>query len=173
MSELLIRDARPDEHDGLGELMAAVFGSLAGFPGPKEQPRYYELLANVGVFATRPDTKVIVAILDDRVVGGVVYFSDVANYGSGGDGVADREANTSAFRLLAVDLAARGRGAGVALVERCLELARQAGRRQVVIHSSAVMKTARSMYDKLGFVRAPDLDFMQDTFAVLGFRRAL
>jgi len=62
-----------------------------------------------------------------------------------------------------------GRGVGEALVERCLELARQAGRRQVVIHSSEVMTIAWRMYDKLGFVRAPDLDFMQDTYAILGF----
>lgn len=173
MSEILVREARPDEHEALGTLMASVFGSLEGFPGPTEQPGYYELLANVGAFATRPDTVVMVAVIDDRLVGGVVYFSEMANYGSGGDGVADREANTSAFRFLAVDPSARGLGVGKALVERCLALARQAGHHQLIIHSSAVMTTARRMYDRLGFVRAPDLDFMQHIFPILGFRRPL
>lgn len=78
---LEIRDVREDESGLLGRLMVAVYSGLEGFPGPEEQPRYYEMLAHVGDFATRPGTRVLVARLDGSLVGGVVYFGDMAEYG--------------------------------------------------------------------------------------------
>jgi len=82
MSEISIREARPTSTTASASSWPRCLARSQA-SGPTEQPRYYELLANVGVFATRPDTQLLVAVLDDRVVGGVVYFADVANYGSG------------------------------------------------------------------------------------------
>jgi GNAT superfamily N-acetyltransferase len=168
---IVVRDARPEERAPLGRLLVSVYSSLEGFPDPDEQPGYYELLANIGRLAEQPDTRLLVAVDGDRLLGGVVYFSDMARYGSGGTATAERDA--SGFRLLAVDPDARGMGVGRALAERCIDLARAQGHRHVVIHTTDAMRIAWGMYEGMGFERAPDLDFMQEELQVYGFRLQL
>ncbi len=169
---LHIRDLRAEEFEPLGRLMVAVYAALDGFPKPDEQPRYYEMLANIGRFTERKHARVLVAhTATDELAGGVVYFGDMAEYGSGGS--ATRITNASGIRLLAVDPRFRGMGVGKALTEACVRLAQEQGRAEVVLHTTHAMHVAWAMYEKLGFVRAPDLDFMQETLQVYGFRRAL
>lgn len=163
-----IREARAEEFEGLGRLMVAVYAGLEGFPGPDEQPKYYEMLAHIGLLADKPGAKLLVAVADGRLLGGVVHFSDMAQYGSGG--TATREKHAAGFRLLAVADEARGGGVGRALVRHCLGLARAEGKAQVIIHSTAAMKVAWGMYEQLGFQRSPDLDFLQGELPIFGFR---
>jgi hypothetical protein len=77
---LLIRDIRPDESDALGRLLVEVYAGLAGFPTPREQPRYYEMLARIGEFTDKKDARVLVATDGDAVLGGVVYFGEMSQY---------------------------------------------------------------------------------------------
>ena len=167
----VIREAREDEFDVLGRLMVTVYAGLAGFPGPAEQPRYYDMLAHIGRMAEKPGAKLLVAVADSEVLGGVVHFSDMAQYGSGGSATGER--NASGFRLLAVGPEARGRGIGRALVQGCIDLAKEAGQGQVILHSAEAMKVAWGMYERLGFERSPDLDFLQGELPVFGFRLKL
>jgi GNAT superfamily N-acetyltransferase len=169
--EFVIRDARPEEHAALGKLMVQVYSGLEGFPKPEEQPAYYEMLAGIGKLALKPDTRLLVAVDGKALLGGLVYFSDMAQYGSGG--TATQERNASGFRLLAVDPAARGRGVGQALMERCIELAKERGQGHVIIHTTKAMQVAWRMYEKRGFQRSTDLDFMQGQLPVFGFRLQL
>lgn len=169
---LTIRDLRPEESAALGRLMVEVYSSLEGFPKPHEQPRYYETLANIGEFANKKDARVLVAATPDgALVGGVVYFGDMAEYGSGGTATTER--NASGIRLLAVGAEHRGLGAGKALTEFCIGLALAAGHAQVILHTTAAMKPAWNMYERIGFARSSDLDFEQQGFPVFGFRLAL
>src|SRR5215207_8597211 len=55
----VVREAREGELEALGRLMVSVYSSLEGFPDPDEQPRYYELLGNIGRLAGQPDTKLL------------------------------------------------------------------------------------------------------------------
>lgn len=64
------------------------------------------------------------------------------------------------FRMLAVDPAVRGRGVGPRLVAECLDRARAAGCRRMVIGSTEWMTTAHRIYERLGFRRAPENDQM-------------
>jgi GNAT superfamily N-acetyltransferase len=166
-----VRVARADEFAHIGQLMIAVYSALAGFPSPIEQPRYYEMLANIGKITERPGVRLLVATEADRLLGAVVYFADMAEYGSGGS--ATQEQNASGFRLLAVNPAAQGYGVGAALIEHCIALARADGNSQLIIHSTAAMQTAWGMYERRGFVRSVDLDFMQELLQVFGFRLRL
>ena len=59
---------------------------------------------------------------------------------------------------LAVDPAGQGTGVGRALVETCIARARAQGRRRVILHSTPVMVKAQSLYKRLGFQAAPELD---------------
>jgi len=170
--EPTIRDLRRDESDALGRLLVQVYSGLEGFPTPQEQPHYYELLANIGQFTEKPHVRVLVAIGGDGVLaGGVVYFGEMAEYGSGG--IATTIPDASGIRLLGVDPRFRGRGVGKALTNACIQLARDAGHREVILHTTAPMQVAWKMYERLGFVRAEELDFLQEGYPVLGFRMSL
>lgn len=171
-ANLEIRGIRADEHAALGRLLVEVYSRLEGFPSPAEQPGYYAMLADIGAFTDTPAAKVLVAIAPELgLVGGVVYFGDMAEYGSGG--TATQVADASGIRLLGVSEAARGRGAGKALTQACIDLARARGHAEVVLHTTQAMATAWKMYERLGFTRSADLDFRQGELPVFGFRLAL
>ncbi|HAN18183.1 MAG: GNAT family N-acetyltransferase [Bacteroidetes bacterium GWC2_33_15] len=167
-----VRNAKPYEFDEIGKLMVKVYSQLDGFPKESEQPEYYKMLANIGELTKKPETELLVAVTDkEKIGGGVVYFSDMQYYGSGG--AATQEKNASGFRLLAVDTAIRGQGIGKLLVNECIQKAIRLKQSQVVIHSTKAMKIAWKMYEELGFKRSEDLDFMQGKLPVFGFRLLL
>jgi GNAT superfamily N-acetyltransferase len=169
---LSIRDGSADELARLGQLLVNVYAALPGFPSPDEQPGYYEMLANIARFTEKPGARVLVALSESgELVGGVVYFGDMSQYGAGG--VATSIPNASGIRLLGVDPDFRGTGAGKALTLACVEIARKAGHSQVILHTTKAMQLAWGMYEKLGFVRSEDLDFSQQTLQIYGFRLTL
>jgi len=164
-----VREIRTNEYEALGRLMVDVYSNLAGFPGPDEQPGYYDMLRSIGCFSERDGARVLVAIsADDELVGGIVYFGDMAQYGSGG--IATTVKNASGIRLLGVSARARGMGAGKALARACIQLAKDKGHSHVVLHTTQPMQVAWSLYEKLGFERSKDLDFAQEGLPVFGFR---
>lgn len=170
--EFTIRNAQPAEFEQIGKLMVRVYSRLEGFPKQSEQPAYYEMLSNIGDLTRKPATELLVAVSSaGKILGGVVYFSDMQYYGSGG--TATKEKNAAGFRLLAVDHAARGQGIGKQLTKECIRKAKEQNLSQVIIHSTAAMQTAWKMYESLGFRRSEDLDFRQGELPVFGFRLSL
>jgi GNAT superfamily N-acetyltransferase len=145
-----IRNARPEEFEEIGKLMAIVYSQLNGFPKQNEQPNYYNMLAHVGDFTNNPGTELLVALsADDKIAGAVVYFSDMKYYGSGG--TATQEKNAAGFRLLAVNLSEQGKGIGKILTNECIRKAKNQKRNQMIIHTTMAMQTAWKMYEKPGF----------------------
>ena len=169
--ELTIRDLKPEEFVAFGRLMVEVYSALEGFPSPGEQPDYYEMLANIGQFAGRKDARVLVAVTPGGELGGTVYFGDMTEYGAGGKARTVR--NASGIRLLGIDPRFRGLGAGRALTEFCIQLARDKRHGQLILHTTRAMQTAWALYERMGFVRSEDLDFSWDGFPVYGFRLSL
>ena len=170
--EYTVRNAMPGEFEKIGKLMVQVYSQLEGFPKESEQPNYYKMLANIGELTNKPETELLVAVSsDDKIVGGVVYFSDMRYYGSGG--TATNEQNASGFRLLAVDPLTRGKGIGKLLTNECIRKAKDKKVYQMIIHTTMSMQTAWKMYENLGFKRSEDLDFMQGELPVYGFRLLL
>ncbi len=164
----VIREATKEEHEPLGRLLVAAYAGLEGFPGPDVQPAYYAMLRDIGALTLKPETKLLVAVRNGDVLGGVVYIADMKQYGAGG--LAHTEQNASAFRLLATAPQARGAGVGRALANACIDEAKRHGHEQVILHTTHAMRIAWGMYERLGFVRAPDLDFDQQGLPVFGFR---
>jgi ribosomal protein S18 acetylase RimI-like enzyme len=75
------------------------------------------------------------------------------------------------FRMLAVAPEARRRGVAQALVGVCLERSRELGYSAVVLSSLPVQRAAHRLYERLGFRRAPELDWSPaDGVELLGFR---
>src|SRR5687767_8480077 len=90
---------------------------------------------------------------DDRVVGAValVLAGDFGNLIA-----SDEEAE---FRMLVVDPAAQGQGIGELLVTTCLDRARAAGKRRMVLSTDTRMTAAHRLYRRLGFTRLPERDW--------------
>ncbi|HEX2773295.1 MAG TPA: GNAT family N-acetyltransferase, partial [Micromonosporaceae bacterium] len=63
------------------------------------------------------------------------------------------------FRMLAVDPAAQGRGAGEALTRACIARAAALGSSAVVICTRSFSYPAQRLYARLGFVRTPERDW--------------
>jgi ribosomal protein S18 acetylase RimI-like enzyme len=103
--------------------------------------------------ARAADGELLVAEVDDRVVGTVTFcpegssFSEVARPGEG------------EFRMLAVTPDARRRGAAEALVQACIDRSRELGYSAVVLSSLPVQVKAHRLYERLGFRRAPERDW--------------
>jgi GNAT superfamily N-acetyltransferase len=101
----------------------------------------------------------------------VVFIGDMKYYGSGGSATAETDA--AGFRLLAVAPSSAGKGIGRMLTLECVRKAAVMKRRQVVIHTTKAMMIAWKMYENIGFRRSPDLDFIQGSLPVFGFRLSL
>lgn len=168
----IIRNAQPEEFATAGQLLVQVYSQLEGFPKEDEQPAYYNMLRNVGDLTAKPDTEMFVAVSPaGDIDGAVVFFGNMQYYGSGG--TATQEKNAAGFRLLAVNPNARGAGIGKLLTAHCILRARELKLQQVIIHTTKAMAVAWKMYEKSGFVRSEDLDFMQGQLPVFGFRLKL
>jgi GNAT superfamily N-acetyltransferase len=100
------------------------------------------------------DAVLLVADDGGRVVGTATYVPDGGPFAELSTSPEDAE-----FRMLAVDPAARGRGVAEVLVRDMLERARASGKQRMVLSSSQHMRAAHRVYERLGFVRAPELDW--------------
>ncbi|MGB3764376.1 MAG: GNAT family N-acetyltransferase [Ornithinimicrobium sp.] len=101
------------------------------------------------------DSTVLVAVdHEGTVVGAVTWCSLQSSH---------REvarADEGEFRMLGVATAGRGQGIGELLVRECVALARADGLAGLVICTSPRMVAARRIYERLGFTRIPELDWM-------------
>ena len=142
-----IRSVRPDEHDALGELTVAVYGAL---PGSVMTDGYEDELRDVA--GRLASAEVLVAVEDGEVVGGVTYVPGIGPLAE----FADPDA--AGIRMLVVSPDHQGRGVGRTLVEGCLERAVAARRHRMILHTTEWMPAAHRLYERLGFVRTPELD---------------
>jgi GNAT superfamily N-acetyltransferase len=137
-------------------------------PTVSEQPDYYATLADVAGRAARPSWTILVAAeATGELLGSIDFIEDMQTYGSGGS--AGTIADAAGVRFLAVSDAHRGMGAGKALTNFCIARARTLGKARLVLHTTRVMTSAWAMYEGLGFVRFPDIDFRQGELEVFGF----
>ena len=142
-----VREASPEEHDHLGELCVRAYRALGAV-----SDTYAARLRDV---RGRAQTARVLAAVEDGAppVGCVTLILD------GGPWRELANNDEGEFRMLAVDPAAQGRGAGAALVRACIEEARAAGRARLVLSSATDMTAAHRLYERLGFTRAPARDW--------------
>ena len=163
---IVIREAWPEEHARLGELVVAAYQSLPEFDEPGYEPELRDV-------ARRAREAVVLVALDESadppLLGCVTYVP-----GPESPWAELLEPGEAAIRMLAVDATARGRGVGTALAAACIARAREEGRAAVFLHSLAYMRAAQAIYARLGFIRRPDRDWEPvPGIRLLGFALAL
>ncbi|MFJ2591798.1 GNAT family N-acetyltransferase [Streptomyces erythrochromogenes] len=149
--DMVIRTVVPADYETLGEITAQAY--LAdGHLDFNEDDAYLNVLRDVAGRAALAE--VLVAERDGQVLGGVTFAEP-------GSPLADIAGPDEAeFRMLAVAHAARGQGAGEALVRACVERARAVeGVTGVVLSTQRSMAGAHRIYARLGFVRTPERDW--------------
>ena len=100
----------------------------------------------------------LVAIANGAPVGTTLYCPPGSAFADDAENVA-ASPDCPEVRLLAVAPAGRGQGVAHAIMEFCIERARNDNAPGLVLHTMTIMEAARSLYDSMGFVRAPELDF--------------
>ncbi len=112
--------------------------------------------------AGRADQAVLlVAAEGDVVLGSITYVT-------GGTPMAQRAAAGEAeLRMLGVAPGARGRGVAQLLVLDCIARARRQGVSRIVLSTQPEMLAAHRLYERLGFARRVDLDWVPEPDVVL------
>ena len=144
---LSVEEAHPTDFPRIAELTVDVYvgGGLAS-------AEYGRQLADVDGRAAR--ARLLVAREPDgRVVGSVALVLE------GDFGEITESDEEAAFRMLVVDPAVQRRGVGALLVTSCLDRARAAGKRRMVISTDPRMTTAHRLYERIGFTRLQERDW--------------
>jgi ribosomal protein S18 acetylase RimI-like enzyme len=144
-----VRAALPAEYDAIGALTLRAY-SLDGLLD--DDSDYVRDLRDATRRAEHADLLVAVD-QENAVVGTVTFCLPGSPYSElSKDGQAE-------FRMLAVDVAARGQGIGEKLVRACLDRAEGKGCTSVVISTRPQMTSANRLYQRLLFDRTPELDW--------------
>jgi GNAT superfamily N-acetyltransferase len=158
VSEIAVRVAHDDEIEKARAVLGAAYGQYESeFPPENWAPYLVDILDLEGRASA---SELLIAERDGEVLGCVSYFPPGSKTSYPSDSFSEHwPPEWAAFRLLAVDPSARGGGVGRRLTEVCIERARAQGAPAMGLHTTAPMKVARSMYERMGFERAPKYDF--------------
>lgn len=157
---LRIRDAQAEDLDEVASLLLAAYREYAP-PQPSERWEWYmrnltDLRGQLG------HAELLVAEVDGRVLGTVMLYPDGSVEDAGG-----WPRGCAAVRRLGVHPEARGRGLGRALMEACVRRCRERGVGALGLHTTDAMAVARGLYERMGFARAPEMDYPLGSGAVL------
>ncbi len=93
--------------------------------------------------------KILVAKLDDEILGTVQLF-ETAEKAYVGESV---EIDAPFIRLLGVHPKSRGHGVGKALIQACINYAKDKGAKSIYLFTGPMMEAAIRLYERSGFVR--------------------
>ncbi|HET7237174.1 MAG TPA: GNAT family N-acetyltransferase [Actinomycetota bacterium] len=160
-----VRPVREGEHEETGRVTALAYREFVR-PGDHDWEEYLQHIADVEGRAR--STEVLVAVQDGDILGSATVELD----GRIDDDDPPLHPEEAHIRMLGVHPDARGRGIARSLIDACLQVAREAGRTYVTLHTTQRMKAAQAMYDALGFERLEDRVF-PDGFVLLTYRRSI
>jgi len=143
---VMVRDARPGELGGIGDLRVAAYRA-DGFLAPTSG-----YAATLHALGADGQGEVLAAVDGGQLVGTVMLLAWPAGQLARGPGEAE-------VRALAVAPDARGRGVGAALVTAVIERAAGRGIRHLVLLTLPEMRAAHHLYTQAGFRRLPDRDW--------------
>lgn len=145
-SRIEVRPARPAEYERTGEVTERAYRGFA----PPEMPEWQRYLRRIADVAARAErTVVLLALLDGVIAGSATVELDHHVEADWLDPIAPDQAH---LRMLGVEPSLRRRGAGRALVQASIDLARRHGRARLTLETTEAMRAAQAMYESMGFV---------------------
>ncbi|MDR3385905.1 MAG: GNAT family N-acetyltransferase [Rudaea sp.] len=141
-NDFLIRTITAADNAAVAAIIRMVMPEF-GASGPGFAIHDAEVDDMAGAYS-RPGCTYFVVTLDDRVLGG----GGVAALGGGDPGICE-------LRKMYFLPELRGRGAGAALIRRCLDAARGLGYRACYLETLTGMDAAQRLYERNGFRRIP------------------
>jgi ribosomal protein S18 acetylase RimI-like enzyme len=161
LAAVIVRPVRPEEAEAAGRIVVAAFEAV---PGAHMGGGYADELADVtGRLAA---SEVLVAVDGAEVVGCTTVVPDhrspLAEEAWEGE---------CQIRMMAVATHCQGRGVGQLLLDAALDRARALGHQAVFLHSTPAMTAAHRLYQRNGFVRVPERDWILDAeLTLIAFR---
>ena len=149
-TETLIREAHPQE---LEQVEALVKEAYREFRSIFPERVWNSWMDNISQTIRSSAGILLVAEEAGEILGAVKFYPDAAQSGMG-----TWPAGSAAIRIFAVAPRHRGRGAGVLLTREVLRRSREMGIPAIFLYTGEFMHTARHIYEKLGFRRAPEFD---------------
>ncbi|MCD0482861.1 GNAT family N-acetyltransferase [Streptacidiphilus sp. ASG 303] len=149
--DIVVRTARPEDLEQAGRITADAF---VGDGHTSADGDYVRLLRDA---RTRAAEAELLVAADPAAGGAVVGCVTFALPGGPWADIAREDEGE--IRMLAVARAARGRGAGEALVRASMERARAHGLSRMAFSTQQGMHAAHRLYERLGFRRAPERDW--------------
>jgi GNAT superfamily N-acetyltransferase len=160
-----IRGANEGDRDAIEGVTLAAYQQYAAVM-PALWERYRENI--LVTLAAAPSGTQIVAEKDGHVVGSVLLYPAGTVITSG---VRSTTLPFPEVRLLAVAPSVRGQGMGALLMEECVRRARTSRAKGLTLHTTEVMQAAMRLYSRMGFRRAPELDFQPvPGVSIMGYR---
>ena len=148
-----VRRAEPRDHAAIGEITVAAYAGLK----EADEAGYVDKLRDAA--ARDREAELWVATVSetgdphDTVLGTVTVCHDGSPWREIARG------DEGEFRMLAVAPQAQGQGVGAALVQLCVDRFREIGSPGIVLSTLPTMHAAHRLYERHGFVRAPDRDW--------------
>jgi ribosomal protein S18 acetylase RimI-like enzyme len=161
---LTLRDATTSELPAVIDLTLEAYGEYA-----TELPSAFWQMYRSNIEATLREAgaaQQIIAVQEGTVNGSVLLYPPQARPPRPGR----HSTGWPEVRLLAVAPSARGQGVARTLMRECLRRARGWDAPCLQLHTMEVMQVARAMYERMGFVRLPELDFQPgEGIQVMGY----
>lgn len=143
------------------QVRAVIAAANEGFRGTVPNAFFASYFASaVDVEGRLSDGEVLVAEVDERIVGSITFYRDANDEGT----PARFPDWTAGVRATAVHPTARGLGVGRDLVEACIARALAVGATAIALHTASFMTAAVTLYERTGFRRAPEFDFPTSAF---------
>ncbi len=149
-TDVLVRPARRRDYSAIRRIVRDAYSEYAAAMPPTMFKRYLLDLVDLAQHA-RLGT-LLVAEVDGRVCGSAAFYPDASLQGLGWP------SGWAGGRALAVRRAARHHGVARALIAECERLARTVEAPVFAFHTTPFMTRAVSLYDGLGYRRAPEYD---------------
>jgi GNAT superfamily N-acetyltransferase len=152
-TSVTIRDARFDEAEAVGAVIKAAYAQFVADYPPESWERFYDMVGRVDGHFEKAE--VIVAEQAGRIIATVSFYPDGTLSSQG-----EWPSGWAGMLRLAVLPEARGLGLGRKLTEECIRRCRSAGIPVLALHTTDFMAVAKSMYERMGFVRDESFDFV-------------
>ncbi|MGE6631906.1 GNAT family N-acetyltransferase [Bacillus sp. NPDC077027] len=161
---ITIREAKPEDGEAIRQVLVK---SYAQYEPQFTEEGWRDYSAKVAEAAENPHVELmLVAEWEGHIVGALQMFrSSEKAYDKPEMGI-----TSPIVRFLGVDPEVRGRGIAETLLRRSLDMTKEWGEDVMYLHTSDKMQAAIRLYEKLGFERAYDKEFVNNGTHVKSYR---